>query len=210
MSYPVMLNLAQRLCVVVGAGKVAEQKVVGLLEATAVVRVVGYAPTQHIQDLAEKKRIVYHNRAFKPSDLDGAWLVFATTNDADVNDAVGEVAKNKGILFSHSAGGEGDFTLPAIFNQDDLQVAVSTGGSSPLYGRIVRDALDDYFGNGHGEILKFLRETRDHLKKNVSDSARRQEIWRSVLSKDVFEAVQAGNVDQVKKRISQCLSLSQD
>jgi precorrin-2 dehydrogenase / sirohydrochlorin ferrochelatase len=205
MSYPVMLNLTGRLCVVVGAGKVAQRKIVGLLDAGASVRVVGNEPTPQIQDLADKKRIVHYLRGFLASDLAGAWMAFAATNDPDVNEAVHVAANVEGILFCHTAGGEGDLTLPAVFKQDDLTVAVSTGGSSPLYARIIRDALEEYFADGHGEILKLLRETRAHLKDKVGDSAERQEIWRLVLDKDIFDAVQTGDLDHVKKRIRQCL-----
>ncbi|MFT5368242.1 MAG: precorrin-2 dehydrogenase/sirohydrochlorin ferrochelatase [Candidatus Latescibacterota bacterium] len=211
MPYPVVLNISGRLCAVVGAGKVAERKVEGLLQAGAVVRVIGTHPTLRIQAWADDQNIELVDRGFFETDLDDCWLVFAATNNADVNEKVAAVTRGRNILFCHSAGGEGDFTVPAVLNNGDLQVAVSTRGASPTYARLVRDYLDEHLSTGHGEVLTILKQARAQLKEAVpNDSIRRQNIWRSMLSQDIFEAVQAGSLDEVKQRIFECLSLSQD
>lgn len=210
MGFPVVLNIKGRLCCVIGAGKVAERKVQSVLNAGARVRVVGLQPTPKITALANDSQVELHQRHFFDSDLMGCWMVFATTDDDLVNAQVGMLAKKQGILFSHAAGGDGDFTLPAVLDIGDLQVSVSTDGASPLYARWVRDYLQQHLVSAHAEVLSLLKMVREQLKSDLpNDSDKRQAIWRALISQDMVEAVQSGNVNQVKKRISECLSLSQ-
>jgi precorrin-2 dehydrogenase / sirohydrochlorin ferrochelatase len=210
MGFPVVLNIKGRLCCVVGAGKVAERKVQNVLKAGAHVRVVGIEPTPNMIDLANDPQVELHQRRFVESDLNGCWMVFATTDDVQVNMYVGVLAKELGILFSDSAGGDSDFALPAVLDIGDLQVSISTDGASPLYARWMRDYLEQHLAREHAEVLSVLKLAREQLKSDLpNDSAKRQAIWRALISQDMIEAVQAGNMNQVKQRISECLSLSQ-
>ena len=98
MRYPVFLKLEGRLCVVIGAGRVAERRVRGLCEARARVRVVGITATEGILKLADEGVVHLYQRAFEPSDLDGSALVIAATDHVDVNRAVQTAAKCRGIF----------------------------------------------------------------------------------------------------------------
>ena len=210
MGLPVVLNIKGRLCCVVGAGNVAQRKIQSVLNAGAIVRVVGLDPTPKIKDLARNLQVELHQRRFVEADLVGCWMVFAATNDVEVNARVGRLAHKQGILFSHTAGEDSDFTLPAVLDLGDLQVSVSTSGASPLYARWVRDDLQDHLSRGHEEVLSLLKKVREQLKSDLpNDSANRQAILRALITPDMVKAVQAGNVNQVKQRISECLSLSQ-
>src|SRR5690242_13716537 len=79
--YPIFLDLKDRPVLVVGAGKVALRKTRGLLEAGARVTVV--AP-EHLAEF-DKLRVRMVERAFRASDLSGAALVFAATDDRLTN-----------------------------------------------------------------------------------------------------------------------------
>src|SRR5690349_12848987 len=86
--YPIFLNLEGRPAVVVGAGRVALRKVRGLVEAGARVTVV--APRSEPEFAALPLRMVA--RRFRASDLKGAALVFAATDDRKVNRRIGIAA----------------------------------------------------------------------------------------------------------------------
>ena len=60
--YPVFLNLRGRRAVVVGGGAVAEQKVLGLLDAGAHVTVVSRETTPRLEDLAAQGAIEVRRR----------------------------------------------------------------------------------------------------------------------------------------------------
>src|ERR1044071_2287280 len=92
--YPVFLDLKDRPVLVVGAGKVALRKARGLIEAGAQVTVV--AP-QCLQDFeALPVRLV--KRRFRLTDLTGARLVFAATNDRLTNHRIGVAARGRGLF----------------------------------------------------------------------------------------------------------------
>ena len=126
--YPVFLDLKDRPIVVVGAGKVALRKTKGLLEAGAHVTVV--AP-KHLREFT-KLPVQLVEREFRTSDLTGAMLVFAATDDRLTNHRIAIAAKGRGILANVADSTEEcGFIVPARVNKGGVQIAVSTGGRSP-------------------------------------------------------------------------------
>src|SRR5215831_13618769 len=92
--YPIFLDLKDRPVLVVGAGKVALRKTRALIDAGARVTVV--APEWEREFESLPLRLV--PRRFRASDLAGAVLVFAATDDRLTNHRIGVAAKGKGIL----------------------------------------------------------------------------------------------------------------
>ena len=138
-GYPVVLRISGRRCVVVGGGEVARRKVQGLLAVGARVRVI--APHLH-PELQENTAIELICRPFVADDLAGAFLVFAATNDRQVNAAVAAAAQQQGALVnSADAPEQSDFHLPAVLQRGTLTVAVSSGGGSPAFAAQLRDRL---------------------------------------------------------------------
>ena len=143
-SYPVVLRLAGRLCVVIGGGEVARRKVLGLRAAGARVRVIALHLHPELQALPG---IELECRTFLPDDLAGAFLVFAATNDRSVNARVAAAARQQGALVNSVDDPQGsDFHLPAILQRGELTVAVSSGGGSPAFAAQLRDRLAGELG----------------------------------------------------------------
>ena len=137
--YPVFLDVADKPVVVIGAGKVALRKVQGLLEAGARVTVVAPRAAAEFAGLA----VTMRRRRFRPSDLDGAALVFAATDDRDVNRAVGRRAKRLGIPVNVADSREEcSFLVPARITRGNIQIAVSTGGRSPRMAAALRRKIE--------------------------------------------------------------------
>jgi siroheme synthase (precorrin-2 oxidase/ferrochelatase) len=138
--YPIFLDLRDRPILVVGAGKVALRKTKGLVEAAAQVTVV--APECQPEFETLPVRLV--RRRFRASDLDGAVLVFAATDDRRTNQRIGLLAKRRGV-FANIADSreECDFLVPARLNRADVQIAISTGGRSPRAAAEWRRRLEE-------------------------------------------------------------------
>lgn len=144
MGVPVVLRLDGRLCVVVGGGRVARRKVLGLIAAGARIRIV--APRMH-PDLAGNPDLELILRPFVSGDLDGAFLVFAATDDRAVNALVAAAARQSGRLVNVADDpGQSDFHLPAVLRRGGLTVAVSSNGGSPAFAAQFRDYLADRIG----------------------------------------------------------------
>jgi len=138
--YPVFLDLKDRPVLVVGAGKVALRKTRGLLEAGARVTVVAPECEPDFEELPV--RLV--RRRFRASDLAGAFLVFAATDDRLTNHRIGIAAKGRS-LFANIADSaeECGFIVPARVNRGDVQIAVSTGGENPRLSAELRKKLEE-------------------------------------------------------------------
>lgn len=135
------LRLAGRDVLVVGAGHVAERRVVRLLDAGAKVHVV--APNAGIQlgRLARRGQVEYRKKAFEPSDLDGMWFVQALTNDPEVNATVAAEAEERRIFCVRGdAGRKGSAFTPATQQSGGMTVSV-VGDRTPRRSAKLRDEL---------------------------------------------------------------------
>lgn len=138
--YPIFVDLKDRPVLVVGAGRVALRKTKGLLEAGARVTVVAPEWDTEFEELPV--RLV--RRRFRASDLSGAVLVFAATDDRLTNHRIGIAAKGRG-LFANIADSaeECGFIVPARVQRGGVQVAISTGGENPRMSAELRKKLED-------------------------------------------------------------------
>lgn len=206
MRYPVFLKLEDKLCVVVGAGRVAERRVRGLCDARARVRVVGVTATEGILKLADESVIHLYQRAFEPSDLDGSALVIAATDHAGVNRAVQAAAKCRGILFCGAdRHTDSDFIVPAVVRRGDLQVAISTGGNSPAYARLLRREIEAFWDDG--ELLDLMADLRRRVYARFPNAPeRRQAFWQQLVTDDTLALARKGKWAEIEERIEVCLS----
>ena len=123
-AYPVLLELTGKRAVVIGSFALAERKDVSLREAGADVD-------------------VFANGAWRPEDLEGAFVCVASSEDPGERDAVARAARERGVLVNVMDDVPNcDFAAPAIVRRGDLVVAIGTGGRSPALARKVRDVLD--------------------------------------------------------------------
>ena len=137
--YPIFLDLNDRPVLVVGAGKVALRKTRGLVEAGARVTVV--AP-RHLHEF-DKLPVRIVERAFRTSDLAGAALVFAATNDRLTNHRIAIAAKGRGMFANVADSAEEcGFLVPARLSKGGVQIAVSTGGRDPRVSAELRRKLE--------------------------------------------------------------------
>lgn len=177
-TYAIELRLAGRPVVVVGGGRVATRRVVGLLEAGAAVRVVS---PQFTDELTARNDITRQLCAYDPDCLAGAVLVFACTDDHAVNAAVAADAHRLG-LFCNVADDPpaSDFHVPAVLRRGELTIGVSTGGAGPTLAAAVRDRVASQIGPEWGILTEELARARDILKQRVGDPDLRRQILETL------------------------------
>jgi uroporphyrin-III C-methyltransferase/precorrin-2 dehydrogenase/sirohydrochlorin ferrochelatase len=133
--YPLFLDLTGRRVLVVGGGEVAARRVERLVETDAHVVVV--APDVDERILATNVDV--RRRTFEADDVAGVWLVFACTDDADVNAVVAAAADANGTWCIRADDANASAAwVPAVGAVDDVAIAVSA--SDPRRARDVRDA----------------------------------------------------------------------
>lgn len=161
-SYPLSLNLAGKRVVVIGAGIVASRRVPTLIEAGARVLVIAESASEQINELALQGSIELHLRAFQAGDTQGAWLVHALTDDADVNEAVALEADAAGIWCVRADQALlSEAWTPASTNVDDITVAVTAGGD-PRRAAAIRDAIAEQLKDGSLPVRR-VRPSDGHV-----------------------------------------------
>lgn len=206
--YPVNLEVEGRRCVVVGGGAVAEQKVRGLLDAGARVRVVAAALTPWLEERTGAGVLEHIGRPYAPGDLDGALLAIAATDDPEVNAAVfaegesGRVLVNSVDDIAHC-----HFSVPSIVRRSDLTLTVSTGGRAPALSKRLREQLSDQFGPEFATVVDVLGEVRDQaLAERQVDFATWARRWGEALDDDLIAAIREGRIDQARTTLRRSLS----
>jgi len=190
--YPAFLNLTDKRCLVVGAGGVGLRKATALAACDpAEVLVVDPAPASGPWlDLPKKSPIVYAQRPFEDGDLDGRLLVFAATDSAEVNDRVTALCSERGILCNRAETPEkSDFFVPAHFSQDELTVAVSTGGSSPALAKRLRRELKAWVGEQYGALVRVMARLRPMVLDLGLDQEDNARIFRTMANSMLLDAL---------------------
>jgi len=141
--HPLLVDLAHRRVVVVGGGPTGTRKVESLLPADPALEVVSPTVTARLGELAQAGRITVTNRNWRPSDLDGAWLVVTATGDGTTDDQVATVCEQRRIwCICTSAADRGTAALPAIAVGDRGLRVATAGGGDPRLAREIKHSVE--------------------------------------------------------------------
>ncbi len=137
------LDLRGRDVLLVGAGRVADRRVPGLLRAGAHVRLISPEATPALRALAGSGSLHWIERAVQAGDLDGMWFVMATTDDPAVNAMVAATAEAQHIFCVRADWAPGGSAwTPAVGHAAGLSIGV-VGDRTPARSAHARDvALD--------------------------------------------------------------------
>ncbi len=189
---PMFMKLAAKRCLVVGAGKVGEPKISGLIDTGASVHVVAIAASGQVREWADAGKIELELRAFTAGDLDSKFLAVAATASESLNKLIYREAQRRGVLCNVVDVPEYcDFFYPAVVRRGDLQIAVSTAGQSPSLAQKIRLQLERQFGEGYAAWVEQLGETRRLILASDLDQETKWELLHSLASREAFEAALA-------------------
>jgi len=190
--YPVFLDLRERPALVVGGGEVAHGKIVALLRAGARVTVVAPHLVESIERLVQDGKITLVTRPYAAEDVRGFHLVVATTGDAEIDRRVSSDAQRAGVLVNVvDQAALSSFIAPAVLERGNLQIAVSTSGSSPALAVSLRDRLEREVGPEYAVALAILREVRARLRAGEQTSDDRRRILRELADGRLVDRVRA-------------------
>ena len=177
--YMACLDVRDRDCLVVGGGRVAAEKVNGLLQCGAAVTVVA----TEIEPELRSSGAAIHERRFTDSDVVGRFLVIAATNDRRVNAAVSSAAERRNTLCNVADDPElCNFILPAVVRRGPIVVGVSTGGASPALAQRIRDDVDGLIGPEHAELADRLAALRPWAREALPTYEARRDYFRRLVA----------------------------
>src|SRR6185295_3000182 len=174
-SYPITLDLAGRLAVVLGAGRPAPEKIEGLLAAGARVRLIAPEPCERLFALAATGAIQLLARTYREGDLSGAWLVIAIPEELEPQlPAIAREAEARRIFLNViDRPPLCSFAAPAIARRGDLTVAISTAGRAPALAARIRDRIARRLGPELERFLEIAGRARAPLAARRPDFGER-------------------------------------
>lgn len=204
---PIFLNIKEKPILVAGGGEVAARKVSLLLHAGAAVRVIAPELCPALAALRDRGTIQHRAGTFEEGDLDTCHLVFAATDDPDVNKAISELAAARQLPVNVVDQPElCSFIMPSIIDRSPVVAAVSTGGASPVLARLIRTRLEALIPSAYGRLGEFARKFRDRVKARFSNPSDRRLFWERVLDGGVAERVFAGQMEEADAAMERALS----
>lgn len=200
--YPIFLDITNKPCIVIGGGKVAERKVVSLLNAGARITVISPNVTSRLDKMARSGKFSLIKRPYKKGDLKEALLVYATTDDKVTNARVSEEAKKKGILLNIADDPGGcDFIVPSVAERGSLSIAISTGGSSPALAKSLRMEVEERYGDEYAVFLDIMAAIRQKLLTKGSGSDKNRKLFNKLAASSIPEMIRDGRWKEVDKTI---------
>jgi len=178
------LHLKGNLVIVVGSGNEGMKKVSSLLTQDCEILMISSTSNPQIEKYVKQKKIKFKKIKLKDVSFLSKYkpyLVMATTNDKALNrEIVANAKKMKSYAYASDDPEISDFAHPSVINiEDTIQVAISTGGSSPAMAR------------------KIKIKTESFLKKNISS----EDIYQIKLQKFArFEAKQVLSTQLDRKK----------
>ena len=207
LGYPVNLIVAGRRCVVVGAGRIAARKIDALLAAGADVHVVASKLGDDVRAWSNERRITADEREFEGSDLDGAWLATAATDDPAVNREVFEAGAERRVWVNAADDPDNcSFTLMSVIRRGDLVVTVGTAGRSPALAAWLKERFTTELGPEYQTLLELLSEAREAMRADGRSTE--DADWKRALDSGMLDLVRAGRVSEAKELLRSCLSSS--
>jgi precorrin-2 dehydrogenase / sirohydrochlorin ferrochelatase len=186
---PIFLDLGGRPCIVIGGDEFAEAKMRVLLDAGAIVTVVSREATDGIKLQAGDGRVRHLSREYEYGDLRGKLLAYVASDNSAIAQRVVREARELGIPLNVVDDRESSsFISPATVKRGDLQIAISTGGSSPAVARLLRQRLEQQIGADYALVMEIMRRARQFLRSREAHQRTRADILKS-LAEALLESI---------------------
>jgi uroporphyrin-III C-methyltransferase/precorrin-2 dehydrogenase/sirohydrochlorin ferrochelatase len=200
---PIFLNMRERPAVVVGAGVVAARRAELAVRAGA--RVAVFAPTlgDEFRDLKDAPNFRWSPHEPAAGDFRPGSLCFIATEDEALIERARAMARAAGALVNVADRPTlSDFIMPSIVDRSPLVIAVSTGGASPILGRMLKARLESLIPAAYGRLADLMSGFRGRLAAAVPSQTLRRRFWEATLEGPIAEAALAGNLEAANTHLA--------
>ena len=203
--FPVFFDLKAQKVLIVGGGEVALRKVTLLERTGADMRLVAPEIRPELMARAAAGKLKLAMREFVPDDLQGVRMVIVATSHRAVNRWIAKLSDARGIPVNVVDDREASrFIVPAIIDRDPVLVAISTGGTSPVLARRLRERLEGLVPKNIGALALWLRALRKTARRRLRDVDTRRRFFEAVVDGAAARRFEAGD-PQGAQRIAQTL-----
>lgn len=199
---PIHVDTKDARILIIGGEEAAEAKLRTLIKTEAHLILVAPELSPEITRWAEKGVLTHVARDFEPSDLDNVRLVYAATEDDDLNLEIGNLARARGLLVNAADQKDAcDFITPALVDRSPVIVSIGTEGTSPSLARAVKTDLEARLPSGLGKLSLIINDLRAKVKLAIPPLAKRQLFWADIFDgKDLVSQLRVSG-DELTQRV---------
>ncbi len=204
--FPIFFDLDGRDVLIVGGGEKALQKLRLLAKTTARLRVVATDVSEDVAAAAIPTLII-ERHAFTEADLDGAALVFAASDDPELDARVAAAGRARGLPTNVVDGpAQSNFIMPAIVDRDPIIVAIGTEGAAPILAREIKAKIESWLPAHFGDVARRAQALRRRVQETVSDPVVRRRTWEALLQGAWRKAVLDGDEEAADRELDRQLA----
>ncbi len=192
--YPILMNLQEFRCIVVGGGRIAHRKVLSLLNFGADITVISPKITKPILELAKNHSIKIIKKEYSEKYIDGFGIVFSATDNQEINRTVRKDCTIKGILLNVvDDPALCDFILPANVIRGDLTISISSQGKAPFFTKRMKNKIEGLIPPVYEDIISMAGKLREQTLHNKNiDPKTKTRILKEFASQN-WEKILNGN-----------------
>ena len=201
--------------IVIGSGNEGMKKVNSLFTQDCKILVISNKSNSQIEKYVKQGKIQFKKTKLKDATFLSKYkpyLVMATTSDITLNRKIVEKARRmKSYAYASDDPEVSDFAHPSVINiADTVQVAVSTGGSSPAMARKIRLKMESFLKKNISSEdiyqIKLQKFARFEAKKVISTQLDRKKFLYSVMNdKRVKELLKEGKYKMTQTQVKKML-----
>jgi uroporphyrin-III C-methyltransferase/precorrin-2 dehydrogenase/sirohydrochlorin ferrochelatase len=191
---PIFLDLGGKAAIVVGGGAVAARRAEHLIRAGARVTTFAAALSDDFRELLDQPNFRHEAREPQPKDFESCALCFVAVDDERLSAEAWAAAKGAGAWVNVADRPRFcDFIMPSILDRSPLVVAISTGGASPILGRMLKARMESAIPAAYGRLADLMGGFRDAVAKAIASPVQRRRFWETVLEGPIAEKALAGD-----------------
>ena len=191
--YPIYLDIENRDVVIIGGGNVCARKAETMMKYGARVTVVAPELTDEIERWSREGCLAIRRKHYEESDLDGANIVIASTDDQSVNEKIAADCRARRIPVNVvDVTPLCEFIVPAIIEKGSIQIAVSTGGKSPALARTLKEDLHRIVGPEYAEVNDVLGTLREGAKAVLPTDVDRKRFFDGIIAAGILDMLRDG------------------
>lgn len=191
--YPIFLDIEERSVLIIGGGEVCARKAETMMKYGGTVKVVSPQFTDEIEQWARDGKLTLARKLYDESDLTGAAIVIASTDDKCINARIARDCRRRKIPVNvvdvtHLC----EFIVPAIIESGSIQIAISTGGKSPALARTLKEDLRRTIGSEYAEVNDLLGTLRAGAKKTLPTDIDRKRFFDGIIADGILQMLREG------------------
>lgn len=206
---PLFLDVKERTILVDGGGTGAARRAERALSAGAEVRLFDPAPGAEVLSLLGRERFTHVPRVPQQQDFQDVIVAYGASDDPARDAVLHREGKAAGALVNVAdVKPLCDFITPSVVERDAVTVAISTGGTAPVIGRILRARIEAMLPSNYGQLARFLSGFRKRIEAAIPGGRARRRFWEQMIDGPAADSFLEGDAKRAEALIKQRLASS--